>query len=520
MSAFVLISANAAYKNLEKTQKHRKKSSSRSSEISTSRVSISELSLDKSTRTSIASSTSSSGDSKSQNTSQKKVFDVNKNAYVDRNTLLLPPDRAIIGYERKLNNLTKFKYHALNEGLNGHYVKLSLEEDSHCLFTKKNILVLRYIYFEEFNFDVSYIRRTVSTEGTKLAHINHIAKIRSIKETLGLPLLMDEETNEDIKDEYNMKNIRGVFNSSQFWNNVYQDMKFESQRVGEDEQDHFKILPGISQIKEFFGDIFDYFLYHIDILDIPITSSLEKYASQLRGYQFFYLRDKHYEWFNIMSNVHLRMYRNQSIISNFTTNSKNSEQYPLQPTIELLLKIITDNLKLVFTSRRFNHHERELNNKMFSFWNEFMLFLFKELIVEPKKYITENSTETHDENKSLFTAGYQDEEIILESNYILTTIEHIQSIPPHQSSPRSGFRILDEKANYRNYSVVSSMASSAPSSISIQRHESTPMTDFCVPIQEESPTTTTTSNSNSNSSNGSINDSKPKRLFFGRFKKS
>lgn len=431
MSAFLLVSANALYRATERKRqgKHRAKSSSNESILSSGRVSsysrgkgVHELaSIDSSTST--ASSTSTG--TKTNRKQSHKIYDVNKNTYVDRNTLILPCDRAVIHFEHKLENLSNFHYSTLNLILNAHCVRDPVDNSSHFLFGKHNLEILMYIYFQDFTIDQAFISTQIATNNKQTKPTIHFMRKRQQihsqskkhKVIKGLPSLdvnetalgeVEEETSEDysmlsgslpintassdtlsegdtfsdIYGEYlqplspntdeHQASIRQLFRSKQLWNNVYQDMKLEYPH-------QYEYLPSVLRIQNFYLEVIDYFLYNICTLDIKITPELVKNMKELASYEYFYFNDQHYEWFKVMSKLHQKIFRFPHFID--TTGN-----LPEIDIADALVSIISLNVKLALQPHGIPGLQRERYDKVLNLWSGCVNFIISEIIVKRENY--------------------------------------------------------------------------------------------------------------------------------------
>ncbi len=430
MSAFLLVSANALYRATErKRQGKQRTKSSNESILSSGRVSsysrgrgVHELaSINSSTST--ASSTSIG--TKTNRKQSNKIYDVNRNTYVDRDTLILPCDRAVIHFEHKIEKLSNLHYSTLNLILNAHCVRDPVDNSSRFLFVKRNLETLMYIYFENFTIDQAFISTQFANNHKQIKPAIHFMRKRQQihsrskkhKVIKGLPSLdvnetalgeVEEETSEDhsmwsgslpmdaassdtlsegdtfgdIYSEYlqpmspntdeHQTSIRQLFRSKQLWNNVYQDMKLEHPQ-------QYEYLPTVARIQSFYLEVIDYFLYNIGILNIEITPELAKNKKELASYEYFHFSDQHYEWFKVMGNLHQKIFRLPQFI-------ETAGNLPEGEIADALGSIISQNVKLALQPHGISGLQRERYDKVLHLWSGCVKFIISDIIVKRENY--------------------------------------------------------------------------------------------------------------------------------------
>ncbi|CAH2354951.1 hypothetical protein CLIB1423_20S00606 [[Candida] railenensis] len=505
MSHYMLISAKAVEKKRLPNGKNNGAASSQRSIQSSSRNSISSGRRNADAKSFISTSTSSTSSSKSGK--RKMVFDINKNCYVNAETLITPPDLAVIRYERKLNKILDCHYKVLNQKMNSQYLHDSMDSNSNFLISRKNLNMLRYIYFEDFVVDQKITEKKTKENIPKprLSYMKRIQRInnKSHKVVKGLPSMgldaafineseEEEEEEEDASEEEERernleirslsispdnasrasattvddlygdylggnnakigcekRGMRTVFESGQFWNSVYQDFKIE-------EPEYFEYLPAINQLQSFYIEVVDYLLYHIRILEISTEApELAKFKSELAEHYFFYMRDDNYEWFNIMSSVHSRLFRFGRDYS-----ARQLAQVELI-LIKKLLSTISSNIVSTLRPNGGSAQSKEKCLKTFKLWDEFMDFTFVELIHKRENYETKLSP--------------------INTNIPSQVQSSTETINANNSNaiPRNASWSLSDS---RNPSIVSSTFSGADSILSVKTGKTT--TDLSVPILE------------------------------------
>lgn len=257
----------------------------------------------------------------------------------------------------------------------------SVKKDDDEVLTSESEDHLDYSDDEEL---ISMVRTVTFDENRSLSSHNH----ESIER-----IYQEYSTFQSIYELNNQVNIRKLMKSNQFWNDVYQDLKFSA---NESVINYFDLLPNISHTISFFGDLIDFFLYNIQVLKIENYDGIDapEDIEALKKHCYFYFKDYKYEFLTLMSKMHHRMYLDQSLLShnlctpsNLIYNSdKNHDSIQSDSVIHKnlmnkLIETIMDNLKSsVNTPNRKSH--ANLNHELFALWKNFLTFLVFEVLVE------------------------------------------------------------------------------------------------------------------------------------------
>ncbi|KAK6457101.1 uncharacterized protein RJT20DRAFT_37257 [Scheffersomyces xylosifermentans] len=484
MSAYILLAATSEVKRLEETNQIKKKKKNRTRDkngnrdkylesITMNERKVKELrkiesSADQLRRKNkhvegISSSDSLrrrySDASSSSSGSTRKVFNINTNTYIDRELMRSPLEKKISEWEKQYMKFKReSRFHETNDSITTYSV------DGIRLFSKRNVRVLRYTYFEDFTSDYDLIDYRMKTNRPRLRFMEKILKLNKITEgggKSGLPSFMKEDTLDEkgdnesamISDDNSSVDerelsewlsqlrtaeddsssglstsleglyqdftrfqqptkkttVRKLLSSNQFWNNVYQDLKFDSIHM-KSSIDCFDMMPSVSQVMHFYKELVDYFLYNLKLL--TVTGEGDKY-------NFFYFNDFNHDYFTLMNKVHSRMYKQQShwnsslnnvqhplnrlhshqshlsyqshqshhSISSSTSREKIEDRVDAHRTlINRLIDAIIDNLKFSTTDSRANDPS---SSRLFELWRNFLQFLFLELLVHQEEDVEE-----------------------------------------------------------------------------------------------------------------------------------
>ena len=297
-------------------------------------------------------------------------------------------------FEKDLVRLKSTKFvHFINR-MNEQTSMNGFDPNSSYLFSKRNLEVLRHIYFANFIPNYCHIHDEI-----RLNHFEYIDQIDSFKNSPvinGLPLCVDPSNNDNqfkltptnSIESGQIKSIRGTLKSGQLWNDIFQDMRFEH-------PEEFECLPSLPLTRNFLVETFDYFLYHILELESLYKKSNNKH--------FVYFRDADFEWFHMMSNVHLKMYENQAKLAQGHIGDIQTFKI-----INTLLSTIHHNLELSIVSRSASKEDREDCYQLLKFWKELMEFIFFDMVLDVPKYNPPaKQEEFHSENLDTFKPGFR-----------------------------------------------------------------------------------------------------------------
>lgn len=364
----------------------------------------------KSISTGSTKSTKSSGTFNPQ--THKKVFDINTSTYRQQ-SIMSDVDKKISKYEKKYNKLMQeYGHHEDNEFLSRYHIK-----NGDLMFSEKNLCLLRYSFFK--NFEGNYAKVRVETRAKEngryklkyMRRLNEI-KMREKNTVTGLPglsienLTIDDNNNgnqEDESEEYEdnssdlesnitefgsslhkrysivstskTMSIQSLIKSNQFWNTIYQDLKFNLMEMSS-AVNYIDLLPNLSQLIAFYREIIEYFLLNVSQLSCNMSNLREDERKRLDTYRFFYLQDFNYEWFKIMSSIHYKLFNNQHIISansNLSTDPDSQEFCIHKQLIKRIISTIVENFRISINSR---------DENLYNLWEEFLTFIMFELIIK------------------------------------------------------------------------------------------------------------------------------------------
>lgn len=314
-----------------------------------------DLSLQKQKKKGRASLRSSQGSRTTSNSrasvsSSKKRYDLNTNSYVDVRSLSVSLQYGEQqAYQREKDKLARSPTYNINFYMNQERV------GDQKLFSSQNLDMLRYTYFEKLVPDNA--RVDIST---RLPYMKELASIREAAAQKG-----KHTTSEPI--EHKSGSVQGILLSNQFWNNVYQDIKFESA----DAINYFDLMPNISHCQSFFIQVIDYALYHLTILAPP--ESLPHQSL------FVHFADSDYAWIRNMGKMHVQQFATQyKMCSYFSQPSTKAENKPVDLHAKLMSVLVlkmTENIQQMST----------LSNKdnMVRLWKHFLSFVTMQLIFTP-----------------------------------------------------------------------------------------------------------------------------------------
>lgn len=507
MSAFILLAANSnanaqhqkqlQRRKVKKRANHDRASSSHKSSMSSS----GDSSLKRyNTEASLASSNSnpnsmSNISQKSHN--HKKVYDVNKNAYVDRDQMLSPMEKRIKHYEQTYEKIVmNSQFHHLTEKLNTCQSNLGTS-----LFSIENLSLLRYSYFKQFNGDYESVSADINEkDDLKKPKLKFVSKIEKLNKRNSHKLsshkdilTSDDESDEDemakfaksinigndndegIFQEYSTFksnqdngasfNIRSLMNSKQFWNNIYQDLKFMSIQLNSS-INYFELLPSINQSQTFFCKLLEFFLYNIQYLTITNFHDIkEDEIKILKSYSTVYFQDFNYDLLLNMGRDHHKMYSNQTIMNNNLSSpislsfsfEKSDSTYDdsriHRRLMENLIETLIENFKrsLNLPNVKYQHNQ---NDQLFDLWKDFLNFIIFDIIIE------EYEIEKFPEPDILSEDDYPEPTIddLTHFNNTITHLHHPQPIIPKQSSVqlKRNTSISSRSISLSNQSIISS----------------------------------------------------------------
>lgn len=258
-----------------------------------------------SSSTSVVPSTRSSVSSEHQerhqtlvNNGRKKYFDENQQKYVYKQVSQLTTN--IYDYETAYKALSsENKYHALNEDMNRY------QFDGDLLWTIENAKLLKDSYGD-------------IPEGKRKDRPSLIGFRR--------PRGFSEP-------------VRSQLFSPQFWNNIYQDIKFLSLSSS---LPFYDMLPPSNQNMEFFNTYVNYIISNISILQADHTGLSGSDLETIKPHFFFYFTALQYEDLMRMNQSHQEMYCKQLLYAGHTNLQANR---PHQELMNVLLNTIIENIQ-------------------------------------------------------------------------------------------------------------------------------------------------------------------------------
>lgn len=228
--------------------------------------------------------------------------------------------------------LDHFKHHHLNT-----WITLMPFKSRHgdLLFSPANISMLRYSWFEGVRTDWERVHKLVHFrhhDGMPvLASMRRITGLTSdvaltVEELVaaglpiersglisGLPSLLEPKDTEDFSLREAVgdpsTSIRAIFALPKYWNDVYQDLKFDALQVNS-LGNYFELLPPVEVVRMQLTELLDYFFTHLCTLKCKldsVTNTTELQALLL--YFFVYIPDFGHEWFKLMGLVWLPGFR-------------------------------------------------------------------------------------------------------------------------------------------------------------------------------------------------------------------
>lgn len=313
-------------------------------------------------------------------------------------------------------NKADFKYHEKNRSLNHYRSKQGI------LFSEKNVNILRYTFYKSITSNYNEIIKDMAAkqdDGTpKLKYMCKIKENKKKAQSLvkGLPKLTSDNSKSNVNEvdevmedfgedkrflSQNELCIKELIKSNQFWNNVYQDLKYNLMDLSST-FNYFDLLPNIDQLLRLYREVSEYFLLNLlDIeyqAEVPKTTQTDKSSREnTENCWFYYLPDFCYEWFKVMADVHLKIFNNQSVMN---TNLTSFQEIDLSMHQHFVLKIIStivDNFRICL-----GYQARHLD-PIFDLWEDFLTYVIFELIIGNYNHNEELNTT----NKSLLVQNLE-----------------------------------------------------------------------------------------------------------------
>lgn len=321
----------------------------------------------------------------------KKKFDMTTSTYVTVEESAY--ERRLQRYESKYSKLLdRSRYHLRNEMLSRYKLR-----DGETLFTEESLNTLRYTYFKEVTNDYDKICSRINQKKDGQYTLKYVRRLHESHQKLkdsnqGLPSMSVEnltvhdnhstetinesEVSEESDDEDTDKvgsgqSIKKLMKSNQFWNNVYQDLKFSMMEVS---FDYFELLPSLNHLAIFYKETIEYFLMNLDCLSCNLKGLEPEEYEDLKQCRFYYFKDLSYEWFKIMSNEHFKLFNDQSAF-NSNVNMYHDNNFSIhRQLVNKLISCIMENLKNSIP-------DASKNQGVLKLWEGFINFLVFEMIV-------------------------------------------------------------------------------------------------------------------------------------------
>ncbi|KAI5964244.1 uncharacterized protein KGF55_002186 [Candida pseudojiufengensis] len=366
---------------------------------------------------------------------KKWKFDKSVNKYVEFKTSNF--DMIKIEYNECMRNLMTQINYKLN-------IKLNKEVGIN------RLKILRHSYFESIEKINDMVILSIEKNGFK--YTNSIEKTSKQNiEFLNVNPFNEDQINEKLHN-FGKLNIRTILKSSKFWNNCYQDLKFESMSIG---GSFYDIFPTINKLIDFFQDFINFFLISINNLKPNIgnvksfggngntdeeKSKNENEYNRLKKFNFLFFTDSDYDILNKLKIHFNQLFFDQSQING---NDSNPFQiYNFNFVLNKLIDVIISNLKTFKLP-----HEIEV------VWKEFFEYSFNTLLNDQE--VIKPSLQQQKQNK-------QNKQSLAGSN---TSVLQ-QPTPPSQ--PSSLFKTStnstsSSSSTYNNFTIPTTPSSMSPS---------------------------------------------------------
>lgn len=325
-----------------------------------------ETSLRKHRNLSLSSSSRSSANS-SGSSSRVKRYDIASNTYVETRSVS-SADSDVLSYQRAKDRLARSPYYHSNFLLNQELFGNTK------LFSSRNLEILRFTYFEKFTTDENCIN--VSGKSPYMREINRIRQGKSKHQNEGEKFQNESEKfqnqTHDNYDNYDKlrssSSVQQILLSSQFWNDIYQEIKFQSSG----NINYFDLMPSMTHCQTFFSATFDYLLYHIMELTPP--------ESMPHQDPFVHFTDFDYGFISNMGRVHVQEFATQHHFCSYfrAAPSKTASVEIHIKLLTVLVQTMIDNLRQIVQTGNRNRH-----SKVVDLWEQFMTFVMMQLIFTP-----------------------------------------------------------------------------------------------------------------------------------------
>ncbi|KAA8900472.1 hypothetical protein DIURU_003770 [Diutina rugosa] len=186
----------------------------------------------------------------------KKVFDIVTNTYVDPETLLTPFQRRLESYHQAQSDANRDpRWRQLSNNIND-----AVDDDGVRLFHRKRLDQWR----------LTYRQSQPSSPQNKSKSVGSVSDIGSVGSA---------------------GSIRPLLASPRFWGTVYQDIKIESTHAA---CDYFDVLPPVGDTIAFFTTVVDGVLAHVNVVSADTSGvTAPDELTKLRAAVYWYLADDH-----------------------------------------------------------------------------------------------------------------------------------------------------------------------------------------------------------------------------------
>ncbi|KAI5956372.1 hypothetical protein KGF54_000847 [Candida jiufengensis] len=353
---------------------------------------------------------------------KKWKFDKTMNKYVEFKTSNF--DLIKIEYNECMRNLmTQINY------------KLNLKLNKEIGINK--IKILRHSYFESIEPFDELVVKSIDKNGFKYTDSIQRTSKKNIEFINADPFDSNSMNN---LHNIGKLNIRSIIQSKKFWNNCYQDLKFESMSIG---GSFYDIFPNITKLMEFFENFINFFLISMNNLK-PNIKGLTKddEINKLQRFNFLFFTDSDYDVLFRLKNHFNELFDDQS-------NSEKFQIYNFNFILLKLIDVIISNLKSF-----------KLPIDIETTWKQFFEFIFKNLLnnnqnqIQPTNYQIQKqqqltSPNTRRRSSSISTSS--------SSNYASFTIPPSPSSMSPSSTPKniSTTASINYDTTTRNHSINS-----------------------------------------------------------------
>ncbi|RLV85426.1 hypothetical protein JA9_001780 [Meyerozyma sp. JA9] len=314
-----------------------------------------------------SSSSSRSSITSSGSSPRPKRYDVATNSYVETRPSS-STDNDILAYQRAKDRLARSPHYHSNFLLNQE------QFGDTKLFSGRNLEILRYTYFEKFTSDETSIH--VSSDSSYMNVINCIRQQAKTKrndsksDNKSEKFHIDEKSRNDKFHDSHDKTptVQKILLSGQFWNDIYQDIKFQSSG----NINYFDLMPSMTHCQTFFSETFDYLLYHM--MELTSPESIPQQDT------FVHFTDSDYAFISNMGRVHVQEFATQhQFCSYFRSAPTRTASVEIHiKVLTVLVETIIENLRQVVKTGN-----RSRPSKVMDLWKHFITFVMMHLIFTP-----------------------------------------------------------------------------------------------------------------------------------------